>query len=37
MFQRKAKFKPAAMADDRINALSLVKFFKAAKIGRAHV
>ncbi len=31
MFQRKANFKPAALADDRINAMSLVKFFKAAK------
>jgi hypothetical protein len=36
MFQRKANFKPAALADDRINAMSLVKFFKAAKEDFTH-
>jgi hypothetical protein len=32
MYQRRAKMKPAAMNDiDRINTMSLTKFFKAAK------
>lgn len=31
MFQRKAKFKSAALADGRLNAMNLVLFFKAAK------
>jgi len=32
MYQRKARMKPASLNDtDRINTLTLVKFFKAAK------
>lgn len=31
MFQRKARMKQAALGDERIHALGLVKFFRAAK------